>query len=261
MDTPKDDWSSGMKAFVSGWGAGFSQCDSDLVGPSPHAICKFPFRYNGRTYKKCARIPPPSNDNKVCKQFLHWAEEHKPEGFDQTDSDQVYSIFLWDDEIHKARVTTCYPAKSSRYGWCGTCYPDDLTPGQEGYCDKYHGGTETGSLEEMAKPTPDTHWGTCSKWCHNPMGPAASQNLQEAQLDILSPQACADFGSDLEANASLEICTGHKSNFRYIWQFRRVVHNKGEIAFHPEGKVLNMLGLAKSKYPFFLGGKDSCQGM
>jgi hypothetical protein len=32
-------------------------------------------------------------------------------------------------------------------GWCGTCYPGDLNPGSEGYCDKYGSKSETGSKQ------------------------------------------------------------------------------------------------------------------
>ena len=30
----------------------------------------------------------------------------------------------------------------STHGWCGTCYPGELNPGEEGYCDKYDEGNE-----------------------------------------------------------------------------------------------------------------------
>ncbi len=32
------------------------------------------------------------------------------------------------------------------------------------------------------------------------------------------------------------------------------------ISFKPEGKVRNTLGIKDSKYDFYLGGTDSCQG-
>lgn len=63
-DVPADDGQE-MKAYVAGWGATFSQCDSNFHGPSPHAMCKFPFVYNGRVYRDCAMTPPPSADNKA----------------------------------------------------------------------------------------------------------------------------------------------------------------------------------------------------
>ena len=36
----------------------------------------------------------------------------------------------------------CYSTDPGPYGWCGTCYEGDLRPGEEGYCDYYHGLTE-----------------------------------------------------------------------------------------------------------------------
>ena len=33
----------------------------------------------------------------------------------------------------------CYSPDPGTYGWCGTCYDGELTPGEEGYCDYYTG--------------------------------------------------------------------------------------------------------------------------
>ena len=38
-----------LQAYVAGWGADNSQCDSNDFGPSPHTMCKFPFVYKGKT--------------------------------------------------------------------------------------------------------------------------------------------------------------------------------------------------------------------
>ena len=38
-----------LEAYVAGWGADNSQCDSNDFGPSPHTMCKFPFVYKGKT--------------------------------------------------------------------------------------------------------------------------------------------------------------------------------------------------------------------
>ena len=38
-----------LQAYVAGWGADNSQCDSNDSGPSPHTMCKFPFVYKGKT--------------------------------------------------------------------------------------------------------------------------------------------------------------------------------------------------------------------
>ena len=37
-------------AYVGGWGASHSDCDTNDFGPSPHTMCKLPFKYKG--YKK-----------------------------------------------------------------------------------------------------------------------------------------------------------------------------------------------------------------
>ena len=37
-----------LEAYVAGWGADNSQCDSNDFGPSPHTMCKFPFVYKGK---------------------------------------------------------------------------------------------------------------------------------------------------------------------------------------------------------------------
>ena len=67
----------------------------------------------------------------VCHQFFRWAKAKDP-SFDPSDQSRTYSIFLWDTNINRARVTTCYSAQPSRHGWCGTCYNGELEPGEEG---------------------------------------------------------------------------------------------------------------------------------
>lgn len=122
-------------------------------------------------------------------------------------------------------------------------------------------GTEMNIEKEYGKPTSDRNWGWCSKWCHNKVGPAPAQKLQETQLDILTPLECVDFGQDLNSNDTLEICTGRKTQFAFNYQFRRIVTKSGRVTFKTEGKVENRLGVPKSKYNFYLGGTDSCQGL
>ena len=124
---------------MAGWGAAFSQCDSNMFGPSPHTMCKFPFVYKGKVHKECIKGPPPSADNKVCQQFFKWLKK-ADKSYDYSDKSRQFSIYLWDPKINNARVTTCYSSESSEYGWCGTCYNGELQPGQEGYCDKYMSG-------------------------------------------------------------------------------------------------------------------------
>ncbi len=102
----------------------------------------------------------------VCRQFFRWARLRDPHFDPNRHRGRAYSIFLWDFAINRARVTTCYPQAAGgvdAHGWCGTCYPGELNPGQEGYCDRYHGGTETRSKEETGRPTPDANWGWCSR--------------------------------------------------------------------------------------------------
>ena len=184
---------------------------------------------------------------KVCRQFFRWARLRDPTFDPNHDRSRSYSIFLWDFGINRARVTTCYPQENGgpgdSHGWCGTCYPGELSPGQEGYCDKYHGGTERGSRGEMGRPAPDSNWGWCSRWCSERGGPSASPRLQETQLDVLTGDECEDFGRALESNASVELCTGRKTPFEYVYQFRRVVTASRMVLFKTEGRVQNRLGI------------------
>ncbi len=87
-----------------------------------------------------------------------------------------------------------------------------------------------------------------------------SPRLQETQLDVLTGPECAHFGRTLDANRSVELCTGKKSGFRHIYQFRRVVTKDKMVLFKTEGRVTNRMGIEDSKYDFYLGGTDSCQG-
>jgi hypothetical protein len=167
---------------------------------------------------------------------------------------------LWDEKRQEPRQTTCYATDPGKYGWCGTCYNGELQPGDEGYCDKYQGNSETKTPKESGKPTFDQNWGWCSDWCDNKEGPAAAQKLQETQLDILTESQCTFFGKALETNASIELCSGKKSKFPLIHQFRRITTKDNKIKFQPQPPVVNRLGLPESKYDFFLGGTDSCQG-
>ena len=112
----------------------------------------------------CSTSPPPSAHNKVCRQFFRWAKKKDPD-FNEHDFKKVYSIYFWDPKDGTARYTTCYSTMGSTQGWCGTCYPGELEPGQEGYCDKYEEGQELDNQVEAARPTKDSRWGWCNKWC------------------------------------------------------------------------------------------------
>ena len=100
----------------------------------------------------------------MCKQFFRWAKQKDPK-FNPHDFKKVYSIYFWDAKSEKARFTTCYSTMGSTHGWCGACYPGELKPGEEGYCDEYGGGTEIRNTVEAARPTKDSQWGWCNKWC------------------------------------------------------------------------------------------------
>ena len=100
----------------------------------------------------------------MCRQFFRWAKKKDPD-FNEHDFEKVYSIYFWDPKISKPRFTTCYSTMGSTHGWCGTCYPGELEPGQEGYCDKYEEGSEIDNRVEAARPTLDSRWGWCNKWC------------------------------------------------------------------------------------------------
>ena len=47
-DHPAEGSGENMMAFVAGWGAAFSTCDTNDYGPTPHTQCKFPFVFKGR---------------------------------------------------------------------------------------------------------------------------------------------------------------------------------------------------------------------
>ena len=91
----------------------------------------------------------------------------KDPNFDPYNFEKVYSIEFWDPNRSQARFTTCYSTMGSTNGWCGTCYPGELKPGQEGYCDLYGKGREIDDIVEAAKPTLDSRWGWCNRWCKN----------------------------------------------------------------------------------------------
>ena len=57
------------------------------------------------------------------------------------DQSTSYQIHYWNDKKEKAENATCYSAKPTAHGWCGTCSEEDI-PGQEGFCDKFGNGRE-----------------------------------------------------------------------------------------------------------------------
>ena len=72
----------------------------------------------------------------------------------------------------------------------------------------------------------------------------------------MTPEECNELGSELEANATIELCTGRKVAFPHILQFK--LHTGG--TFTPERNTIDYMGVKNRKYNFYLGGTDSCQG-
>ena len=62
--------------------------------------------------------------------------DNKDTPIKQTQTFECHSISIQ----RTPEKTTCYFNEAgSGPGWCGTCYEGNLRPGQEGYCDYYHG--------------------------------------------------------------------------------------------------------------------------
>ena len=93
-------------------------------------------------------------------------------------------------------------------------------------------------------------------------GQGLAQTLKETQLDFLTEPECNDMGNSLNANATIEICTGKKTAWPEVRKFKKVIDKKTKkFYFAPMGAVKNYLGFeGKQKYDFYLGGTDSCQG-
>ena len=72
----------------------------------------------------------------------------------------------------------------------------------------------------------------------------------------MTPEECNELGSELEANATIELCTGRKVAFPHILQFK--LHTGG--TFTSERNTIDYMGVKNRKYNFYLGGTDSCQG-
>ena len=126
------------EAYVAGWGAGNSQCDSNDFGPSPHTMCKFPFVYKGKTnslslstvnlrihskkpnkifsknewilfagitHTRCTRMPTPSNDDPICKQFFNTMAS---QGIVLPGRKDAYSIVHWNNiTVRHTKCSAC----------------------------------------------------------------------------------------------------------------------------------------------------------
>ena len=111
----------------------------------------------------------------------------------------------------------------------------------------------------MTRPTFKKDWGWCRSTCNQK--PSMAKNLQETKLNLLSREQCSDFAESLLFNHTYEFCAGKKNYFPKIWKFKRIKKN-GEKSHHFKlvGQSTNYLGFKKTKYNFYLGGTDSCQG-
>ena len=74
----------------------------------------------------------------------------------------------------------------------------------------------------------------------------------------MNPSECNELGSELNANATIELCTGRKVEFPHILQFK--LHKGLHSIFTPYKNTIDYLGVKDRKYDFYLGGTDSCQG-
>ena len=91
--------------------------------------------------------------------------------------------------------------------------------------------------------------------------PLSHLYFQETKLDLLTPDECSYFEKMLAPNRTNEICTGRKNSFPKHWKFKRLLSKtKKKYHFKLIGPSTNYLGFKKTKYNFYLGGTDSCQG-
>ena len=118
----------------------------------------------------------------------------------------------------------------------------------------------------MGKPSYQKNWGWCRETCSKSVSESdreiKAKALQETKIDLLTEEQCEDMASNLRANGTHEICAGRKNYFPKVLKFVRrksVVNNT--FYFQPKDPSYNYLGFKESKYNFYLGGTDSCQGI
>ena len=63
-------------------------------------------------------------------------------------------------------------------------------------------------------------------------------------------------GIELDANSTIEICTGRKKTFPKTARFQMLKSGR----FKKLREKTNYLGITNRRYNFYLGGTDSCQG-
>ena len=64
-----DEYQIPIHAYVAGWGATSSQCDSNDNGPSPHKMCKFPFVWKGIVNKIYHHNNVSDHELNICPNF------------------------------------------------------------------------------------------------------------------------------------------------------------------------------------------------
>ena len=116
----------------------------------------------------------------------------------------------------------------------------------------------------MGKPSYQKNWGWCRETCSkdpNHSEKIKAKALQETKIDLLTEEQCEEMGLNLGANGTHEICAGRKNYFPKVLKFVRVKSVVNDtFYFKPTGPSYNYLGFKESKYNFYLGGTDSCQG-
>ena len=118
----------------------------------------------------------------------------------------------------------------------------------------------------MGKPSYQKNWGWCRETCSKTVSESEreikAKALQETKIDLLTEEQCEDMASNLRANGTHEICAGRKNYFPKVLEFvRRKSVVNDTFYFKPTGTSYNYLGFKESKYNFYLGGTDSCQGI
>ena len=112
----------------------------------------------------------------------------------------------------------------------------------------------------MGKPSYQKNWGWCRETCSK-TDSESKKALQETRIDLLTEEQCEEMGSNVRANGTHEICAGRKNYFPKVLKFVRVKSVVNDtFYFKPKGPSYNYLGFKESKYNFYLGGTDSCQG-
>ena len=79
---------------------------------------------------------------------------------------------------------------------------------------------------EYSRPQSSKNWGMCSGHCNQ--DPGISKTLKEAQLDILTSEACKLLGKSERVNPNLELCAGKKQFFPTVSLYRMMYNQNSE---------------------------------